>query len=41
VLVREAGGRFTDMKGNDTIHGGAGLASNGLIHDELLEVVGA
>jgi histidinol phosphatase-like enzyme (inositol monophosphatase family) len=39
VLVREAGGRFTDMKGEETIHGGSGLASNGHVHDELLRLL--
>jgi histidinol-phosphatase len=41
VLVREAGGCFTDLEGRETIHGGSGLASNGRIHDALLEVVRA
>ena len=36
VLVREAGGRFTSMVGEDTIYGNSGLASNGAIHDELV-----
>ena len=39
VLVREAGGRFTDMKGAETIHGGSGLATNGHVHEALLEVI--
>lgn len=41
VLVREAGGRFTSMAGDETIYGGAGVASNGLIHDALVEMLGA
>jgi len=36
VLVREAGDRFTDLSGTETIHGGSALASNGLLHDALL-----
>ncbi len=35
VLVREAGGRLTSLSGEETIHGGSGLATNGVIHDEL------
>lgn len=35
VLVREAGGTFTDLDGASTIHGRGGLASNGPIHDAL------
>jgi histidinol-phosphatase len=35
VILAEAGGRFTDLTGADTIEGGNGLASNGRVHDEL------
>jgi histidinol phosphatase-like enzyme (inositol monophosphatase family) len=36
VLIREAGGTFTSLKGEETIYGGGAIASNGLIHDELV-----
>ena len=36
VLVREAGGTFTSLSGEDTIYGGGAIASNGVIHDELV-----
>ncbi|HET6410584.1 MAG TPA: inositol monophosphatase family protein [Anaeromyxobacter sp.] len=36
VLVEEAGGRFSDLKGNPTHEAGQCLASNGLVHDEVL-----
>ncbi len=39
VMVREAGGRFTSLDGVDTIDGPGALASNGLVHAALLEVV--
>jgi histidinol-phosphatase len=39
VLVREAGGRFTDLSGADSIYGGSGLASNGQVHDALLSLL--
>jgi histidinol-phosphatase len=39
VLVREAGGRLTSLEGDETIHGGSALASNGLVHDELVALV--
>ena len=32
VLVREAGGRFTNLDGDDGPHGGSAVASNGLLH---------
>ena len=37
VLVEEAGGRVTDFDGRRVIDGGTLLASNGLLHDEVLD----
>jgi histidinol-phosphatase len=37
ILVEEAGGRLTDFKGQRTYAGGNALASNGLLHDAILE----
>lgn len=39
VLLAEAGGRFSDLTGADTIEGASGLASNGLVHEELLALL--
>jgi histidinol-phosphatase len=40
LLVGEAGGRVTDLAGRDVLHGdGSVLASNGRLHDALLELV--
>ena len=36
VLIREAGGRLTSFRGDETIYGGGAIASNGIIHDELV-----
>ncbi|MEZ2121438.1 histidinol-phosphatase [Corynebacterium sp. CCM 9203] len=36
VLVTEAGGRFTSLSGIDGPSGGDALATNGLLHEELL-----
>ena len=36
VLVEEAGGRVTDFDGNRAIDAGTFVASNGLLHDEVL-----
>ena len=41
VVLAEAGGRFTDLAGHETIEGGSGLASNGLVHHELLALLSA
>jgi histidinol-phosphatase len=37
IVIEEAGGRVTDFKGQRTYAGGNALASNGLLHDEILE----
>ncbi|MGB8221979.1 MAG: inositol monophosphatase family protein [Polyangiales bacterium] len=41
VLIREAGGRFSSLSGEETIYGGSAIASNGLIHDELVAALSA
>lgn len=37
VIVKEAGGRFSDLKGVDTFLGGSALSTNGHLHDAALE----
>jgi histidinol-phosphatase len=39
IVIEEAGGRFTDFTGTPTIYGGTAIASNGLVHDEILSVL--
>ncbi len=40
LLIREAGGRVSDHLGNDYVPGGPDLvATNGLIHDELIALI--
>ena len=41
VLIREAGGRLTSFRGEDTIYGGGAIASNGVIHDQLVAALTA
>jgi histidinol-phosphatase len=41
VVIGEAGGRFTDLDGRDQADGGHGLATNGVLHDELLGLLTA
>ncbi len=36
TIATEAGGRFTTREGEATIHGGSGISTNGLLHDEIL-----
>jgi histidinol-phosphatase len=35
-IIEEANGRFTDWQGQRTIRGGNAVASNGLLHDQVL-----
>ena len=39
VIVREAGGELTSMRGERTVHGGSAIASNGLVHAELVSLI--
>jgi histidinol phosphatase-like enzyme (inositol monophosphatase family) len=40
VIIAEAGGRFSDLDGNDgAIDGGNGVATNGRLHDDLLRAL--
>ncbi|MFP5254409.1 MAG: inositol monophosphatase family protein [Acidimicrobiia bacterium] len=39
VILAEAGGRFTDLTGAETIEGGSGLATNGHLHAQLLALL--
>jgi histidinol-phosphatase len=40
VIVEEAGGRFTDLGGVATAAGGDAIATNGLVHEAALAIVG-
>src|SRR5262245_14338130 len=37
-IIEEAGGTFTDWQGNPTIHAGEGIATNGLLLEEVLSI---
>jgi histidinol phosphatase-like enzyme (inositol monophosphatase family) len=39
VIIGEAGGAFTDFAGATRVDGGSGLATNGALHAEVLELV--
>ena len=38
VIVEEAGGRFTDIRGNNTIYGESVVTTNGRIHEAVLNI---
>ena len=39
IIVTEAGGTFTDVDGTHTIRGSNAVATNGLLHDEVLQIM--
>ena len=39
VIVREAGGRFSSINGEDGPHGGSAISSNGLLHNAFLKEI--
>jgi histidinol-phosphatase len=39
IIVREAGGRFTNVDGIDGSHGGSGLSTNIALHDYVVEAL--
>ena len=41
IIVREAGGRFTNLDGVDGIHGGNGLSTNSVLHASVVEALKA
>jgi histidinol phosphatase-like enzyme (inositol monophosphatase family) len=38
-IVAEAGGRYSDISGNESVYNGSIILSNGLVHDALLEAL--
>ena len=40
TIVTEAGGKFTTLDGRATVHGGSGVSTNGLLHEEVLAALG-
>ncbi len=41
TIATEAGGTFTTFDGRATVHGGSGVSSNGLLHEEVLRELAA
>lgn len=39
VIVREAGGRFTSIDGVDGVGGDGGLATNSILHEQVLDIL--
>jgi histidinol-phosphatase len=41
VIIEEAGGTFTDLSGSPTAFGGSAIASNGLVHEQIQQLIAA
>jgi histidinol phosphatase-like enzyme (inositol monophosphatase family) len=39
IIIEEAGGKVTDFNGNDTIYSGHSVATNGRLHNEIIEIL--
>ena len=39
-ILSEAGGMFTDLSGKARLDGGSGISTNGLLHKEVLALLG-
>ena len=39
-IIQEAGGRFSDWSGVNRIDAGEAIGTNGLLHEELLKLIG-
>lgn len=40
VIMEEAGGTFTDWRGNATVHGGESIGTNGLLLEQVMALIG-
>jgi histidinol phosphatase-like enzyme (inositol monophosphatase family) len=38
-ILKEAGGTFTNWRGEETIHGGNAVSTNGLLFDEVMSII--
>ena len=38
-IIEEAGGKFTDLQNNPTIHGNSAISTNGILHYQVLEIL--
>jgi fructose-1,6-bisphosphatase/inositol monophosphatase family enzyme len=38
-IIEEAGGMFTNWLGQQTVHGGNAISTNGMLFDEVMRIV--
>lgn len=39
IIIKQAGGKYSDFEGNEYALGGTSLATNGLLHEEVLLII--
>lgn len=39
IIIKQAGGKYSDFQGNEFALGGTSLATNGLLHKEMLQII--
>ncbi|MEK7166159.1 MAG: inositol monophosphatase family protein [Patescibacteria group bacterium] len=39
IIIKQAGGMYSDFEGNEFALGGTSLATNGLLHEEMLKII--
>ena len=39
IIIREAGGKFTNISGEAGPHGGSAISSNGLVHEAFMKEI--
>ena len=39
TIIQEAGGKFTDLQNNPTIHGNSAISTNGPLHNQVLQIL--
>lgn len=41
IIIKQAGGKYSDFEGNEYALGGTSLATNGFVHQEMLQIIKA
>ncbi len=39
IIIKQAGGKYSDFDGDEYALGGTSLATNGLVHKEMLKII--
>ncbi len=39
IIIKQAGGKYSNFEGDELVLGGTSLATNGLLHPEMLQII--